>query len=276
MKKLLLILTPFVAVIVIFAGVLFFLSQNQGKGALQVTSAPLAKVYLDGKLLGQTPLCECELKDMIAVGNHTVRLVPTQGNFEPFEQQITIAAKVLTVVDRTFGPQGLGNGSIINLSPLTDPNAMQISVVSFPDGAQVYLDDNLEGQAPIVLSNLTQSDHELRLSKDGYKDKIVRIKTTPGYKLDTLIFLGINPDVANATAAAASQSAQLQVAKVLILSTPTSFLRVRDQPSLGGNEIAEVKPGEAYQLLDERTDWFQIKLTNGQSGWISSQYAQKQ
>ena len=180
------------------------------------------------------------------------------------------------MVDRSFGPQGLGNGSIINLSPLTDPNAMQISVVSFPDGAQVYLDDNLEGQAPIVLSNLTQSDHELRLSKDGYKDKIVRIKTTPGYKLDTLIFLGINPDVANATASAASQSAQLQVAKVLILSTPTSFLRVRDQPSLGGNEIAEVKPGETYQLLDERTDWFQIKLTNGQSGWISSQYAQKQ
>ena len=65
MKKLLLILTPFVAVIVIFAGVLFFLSQNQGKGALQVTSAPVAKVYLNGKYLGQTPLCECELKDMI-------------------------------------------------------------------------------------------------------------------------------------------------------------------------------------------------------------------
>jgi N-acetylmuramoyl-L-alanine amidase len=66
------------------------------------------------------------------------------------------------------------------------------------------------------------------------------------------------------------------VAKVLILQTPTGFLRVRDQASLNGTEMGQVKPGETYQLLDERTDWFQIKLTNGQSGWISSQYAQKQ
>ena len=194
----------------------------------------------------------------------------------PFEQTITIAPKVLTVVDRTFGEQGLGSGSVINLTPLSDPKEMQISVVSFPDSAQVYLDDNLEGQSPLLIQNITESDHELKLSKVGYKDEIVRIKTTPGYKLDTLIFLGINPDVAAATASSASASASLPVAKVLILQTPTGFLRVRNQPSLAGNEIAEVKPGETYQLLDERTDWYQIKLTNGQSGWISSEYAQKQ
>ena len=153
---------------------------------------------------------------------------------------------------------------------------MQISVVSFPDSAQVFLDDNLEGQSPILLQNITESDHELKLSKVGYRDQIVRIKTTPGYKLEALVFLGINPDVAATTASAASASASLPVAKVIILDTPTGFLRVRDQASLGGSEIAQVKPGETYQLLDERTDWYQIKLTNGQSGWISSQYAQKQ
>jgi hypothetical protein len=276
MKKVFYILVPFVIVVLIFAAVLLFLSQNKSKGALQVTSAPVAKVYLNGKLLGQTPLCQCELKDMLTVGAYTLRLVPTQGAFVPFEQTITIAPKVLTVVDRTFGEQGLGSGSVINLTPLSDPKEMQISVVSFPDSAQVYLDDNLEGQSPLLIQNITESDHELKLSKVGYKDEIVRIKTTPGYKLDTLIFLGINPDVAAATASSASASASLPVAKVLILQTPTGFLRVRNQPSLAGNEIAEVKPGETYQLLDERTDWYQIKLTNGQSGWISSEYAQKQ
>ena len=44
---------------------------------------------------------------MIASGDYTVKLVPTQGNFQPFEQGITISSKVLTVVDRTFGPEGL-------------------------------------------------------------------------------------------------------------------------------------------------------------------------
>ena len=276
MKKVFYILAPFVLVILIFAAVLYFLSQNNSKGALQVTSTPVAKVYANGKLLGQTPLCACELKDMLAVGNYALRLVPTTGGFEPFEQTITIAPKVLTVVDRSFAAQGLGSGSIINLTPLNDPKDMQISVVSFPDSAQVFLDDNPQGQAPALLQNITESDHELKLSKTGYKDKIVRIKTTPGYKLEVLVFLGINPDVATASASSASASAVLQVAKVIVLNTPTGFLRVRDQPSLGGNEVGQVKPGETYQLLDERADWYQIKLTNGQSGWISSEYAQKQ
>jgi hypothetical protein len=277
MKKVFYILAPFVLVILIFAAVLYFLSQNKNKGALQVTSAPVAKVYLNGKLLGQTPLCACELKDMLTVGDYSLRLVPTQGAFPPFEQTITISPKVLTVVDRTFGQQGLGSGSIINLIPLSDPKDAQISVVSFPDATQVFLDDNLQGQSPLLLTNITDSDHELKLSKEGYKDQIVRIKTTPGYKLEALIFLGINPDVAATTASNASASASLPVDKVLILQTPTGFLRVRNQASLGGSEIGQVKPGETYQLLDDQTTgWFQIKLTNGQSGWISSQYAQKQ
>lgn len=276
MKKVFYILAPFVLVVLIFAGVLLFLSQNKGKGALQVTSAPIAKVYLNGKFLGQTPLCECELKDMLAVGEYALRIVPNQAGFEPFEEKITINPKVLTVVDRSFADQGLGSGSIINLSPLTNPKNAQISVVSFPDGAQVYLDDNLEGQSPLLLQNITDSDHELKLSKVGYKDKIVRIKTTPGYELEALVFLGINPDVAAATVSSASSSASLPVAKVTILQTPTGFLRVRDQASLGGSEIGQIKPGEAYPLLNEQTDWFQIKLSSTQSGWISSQYAQKQ
>jgi hypothetical protein len=276
MRKVFFILAPFVLVVLIFVSLLYFLSQNKSKGALQVTSSPVAKVYINGKLLGQTPLCACELKDMLSVGDYALRLVPTQGSFVPFEQTITITPKVLTVVDRSFGAQGLGSGSVINLSLLSDPKDTQISVVSFPGGAQIFLDDNLQGESPILIKNITESDHELKLSKEGYKDQIVRIKTTPGYKLEALIFLGINPDVAAATASSASSSASLPVAKVLILQTPTGFLRVRDQASLAGNEIAQVKPGEAYQLLDERTDWYQIKLTNGQSGWVSSQYAQKQ
>src|ERR1035437_2106461 len=107
MKKILYIAAPFIIVILIFCAVIFFLSQNKGKGALQVTSVPAAKVYLNNKLIGQTPLCECDLKDMIAVGDYTIKLVPIQGNLQPFEQGITISSKVLTVIDRTFGQEGL-------------------------------------------------------------------------------------------------------------------------------------------------------------------------
>jgi len=279
MKKFLFLLAPFVVVVLIFSTVIFFLSQNKGKGALQVTSTPLAKVYLNNQFIGQTPLCKCELKDMIAAGDYTIKLVSTEGNFDQFEQKITISSKVLTVVDKTFGPQGLGSGSIISLSPITGKKDAQISTVTFPDMAEVFLDNSLQGQTPLLLKGITESDHELKLTKEGYKDKIVRVRTVLGYKLDTLIFLGINPDFASASAAqiASSSATALPTAKVLILQTPTGFLRVRDQASLNGAEVAQVKPGETHPLLDDKTTgWYQIQLTDGKNGWISSQYAQKQ
>ncbi len=278
MKRVFFIIAPFVIVVLIFSGVIFFLSQNKGTGALQVTSVPAAKVYLNNKLLGTTPLCECDLKNMIAVGDYTVRLVPTEGNLQPFEQRITISPKVLTVVDRTFGPEGLGSGSIISLTPISDKKDAQISTISFPNTTEVFLDNNLDGQTPLLLKNITESDHELKLTKEGYKDKIIRIRTVLGYKLDSLIFLGIDPNAATASATKISSPSAtvIQIAKVLISQTPTGFLRVRDQASLAGAEVGQVKPGETYQLLNEQTGWYQIKLTTGKTGWISSQYAQKQ
>jgi hypothetical protein len=278
MKRVFFIIAPFVIAILIFSGIIFFLSQNKGKGALQVTSIPMSKVYLNDKLLGQTPLCACDLKTMIAAGDYTVKLIPTEGNLQPFEQRITISSKVLTVVDRTFGPQGLGSGSIISLTPISDKKDAQIATISFPDTTEVFLDSNLEGQTPLLLKNITESDHELKLTKEGYKDKIIRIRTVLGYKLDSLIFLGIDPNAATASATQISSPSAtvLSVAKIVILQTPTGFLRVRDQASLGGTEIGQVKPGETYTLLNEQTGWYQIKLTNGKTGWISSQYSQKQ
>jgi hypothetical protein len=255
MKRVFFIIAPFVIAVLIFSGVIFFLSQNKGKGALQVTSVPAAKVYLNDKLLGQTPLCACDLKTMIAVGDYTVKLIPTEGNLQPFEQRITISSKVLTVVDRTFGPQGLGSGSIISLTPISDKKDAQIATISFPDITEVFLDSNLEGQTPLLLKNITESDHELKLTKEG---------------------IDPNAATASATQISSPSATVLSVAKIVILQTPTGFLRVRDQASLGGTEIGQVKPGETYTFLNEQTGWYQIKLTNGKTGWISSQYAQKQ
>ena len=277
MRKFLLIVLPFILAVIVFSLIIFFLAGNREKGALQVTSNPLSKVYLDNKLIGQTPLCKCELKDMISQGNHSLKLVPIKGNFEPFEQNITISSKVLTVVDRNFAETGLANASIISLTPIDNKKDAQISAVTFPDSVEVFLDNNLVGQTPILLKNITDSDHELKFTKEGYKDKIVNIKTVLGYKLEALIFLGLNPQVATSSATLISTpSSSLSATKVIISQTPTGYLRVRKDASLGSLEIARVKPGEVYNLVGEKTGWFEIKLNDGKVGWISSQYAKKQ
>lgn len=278
MRKLLFVLICFLIASVIFGLVVYLLGKRPEKGALQVTASIKAQVYVDAKLVGETPLCLCEAKDMLNAGEYTIRLVPKEGNFEPFQRKITISPKVLTVVDRTFSQTALSQASIITLSKIDDKNDAQISVISFPTDAQVYLDSELVGQSPVLLKNITESDHEIKVVRQGYKDKTVRIKTVLGYKLETVIYLGIDPQVATSSATLISSPSAQTVAKeqtIIILDTPTGFLRVREDPNVSSAEIGRVNPDETFVLLDEQNGWYKIKLKDGVEGWVSSQYARK-
>lgn len=278
MRRVFLFLAPLLIAIAIFFGILFFLDRKSGKGALQVTSVGQSKVYLDSKLLGTTPLCACELEQMLDVGDHAVKLVPLEGNFRPFEEKITINKGTLTVVDRTFADNGENDGSIISLSPLSSKKDVEILVVSLPDKANVFLDNNPVGITPLLLKQVSESDHDLRVTLTGYKDKSLKIKTAAGFQLNSLIFLGISNDLSNELIASPSVSLvpPVTVARVLILNTPTGFLRVRESNSISSLEVSQVKPGEEYELVSEKEGWLEIKLSDGRMGWISSSYAIKE
>ena len=271
-------MAPLLIAIAIFFGVLFLLDRKSGKGALQVTSIPQSKVYLNSKLLGTTPLCACELDQMLDIGDHAVKLVPLAGNFRPFAEKITINKGTLTVVDRTFADNGESDSSIISLTPLSSKKDVEVLVVSLPDKANVFLDNNPVGSTPLLLRNVSESDHDLRVTSTGYKDKSIKIKTALGFKLNSLVFLGISNDLSNELIASpsAALAPTVTISKVLILNTPTGFLRVRESNSISSSEIAKVKPGEEYELVTEQEGWFEIKLKDDRAGWISSAYAVKE
>jgi len=131
----------------------------------------------------------------------------------------------------------------------------------------------------LLIKNLTASDHEIKITKEGYKEKDIRVKTTLGYKLTLFTFLGINMETLNVIPTPiASVSAIIKppVLTVLILETPTGFLNVRSENSLSGSVIAKINPGENYELISQKDNWFEIKLKDGKTGWISNQYAKKQ
>ncbi|WP_152968519.1 SH3 domain-containing protein [Rossellomorea vietnamensis] len=52
-------------------------------------------------------------------------------------------------------------------------------------------------------------------------------------------------------------------------------LNVRDETSLNGRIVGKVSKGEKYTLLKEKNNWYQIKLSNGEKGWIAGWYVQK-
>lgn len=282
MKKILLILfTAIVIGLFIFGISQQFLVISSKKGALQVTASPEVKVYLNDKHIGNTPLCKCEGEDILKAGEYTIKLVPTDKNLAEYQEKIVISDGVLTVIDRKFGNDSESSGSVISLSPLPDKKATELLVVSIPSKANIHLDNNEIGQTPFLFKNPSESDHTLRVSKEGYSDKTVRIRTPLGYKLSVIMYLSTGAVGSEVIVPVASKSAAITPSapsskKVTILDTPTGFLRVRESASITAPEIGRVTPAEEYELIGEQTGWFQIKLKDGKTGWISSQYAQKQ
>lgn len=286
MKKLFFILIPagLLTLLAILSFQYFVKAQSQ-KGALQVTSAPESKVYLNDQYIGQTPLCKCEASNMLATGDYTIRLVPADKNLSEFQEKVTVSEAVLTVVDRKFGKNSLSEGSVISLTPLVDKQKTELLVVSFPQAASVLLDNNPIGQTPLSYKDPTESDHAIKVKKEGYNEKTVRIRTPAGYKLTVSVYLSTNAQGVSSLPAATTVASPSAVPSVLpsvtapmvvILDTPTGFLRVRQNASVGAAEIGRVTPGETVELTEESNGWYLIKLSDGVKGWISAQYAQKQ
>src|SRR5580704_14987958 len=99
MKKIVVVFfISFFLAVGIFFGIQYYINIHSEKGALQVTASPTSKVYLDDTYIGQTPLCKCEVPDMISPGNYTIRLTPLDNSLQSFQEQIGISQGVLTVV----------------------------------------------------------------------------------------------------------------------------------------------------------------------------------
>ena len=281
MKKFILfaLLVLFLLGITVFA-VSFIIKATNGKGALQVTSTPESKIYLNGKYIGQTPYPRVDGQNTFPAGDYTLKLVPVKNEFPEYQEKVTLNKFTLTVVEHTFGPEGKGNGSIISLSSIPSKTDAQLLILSLPDGASVFVDSNLAGVAPLLLKNQTASDHKIAVKKEGYKEKVIPIKTPLGFKVQVQVSLGIgqdplpsltpSPALPTSAVEAASTSATLT-----INSTPTGFLRVRSTNSVDGAEVGRVSPGETYTILQELDTWYRIKLTNGSEGWISGEFVTK-
>src|SRR5579872_4427105 len=192
MKKILIII-PLLLAALVFIVFEYVVNTTGGKGALQVTSSPQSQVYLDSKYIGNSPLCSCDAKTMVQTGTHLLKLIPL-GDYPPFQEQITIVKSVLTVVDRTFGKSAYSEGSIITLNPLPNSKEIQVLIISAPDSAAISIDNQPAGKSPLLVRSITESDHEIKITKDGYRDKVIRVHTIAGYQLSARIYLGVNPN----------------------------------------------------------------------------------
>lgn len=251
-----------------------------GQGALQVTANIKSTVAIDGKVLGDTPLCKCEENNTVKAGEYTLTVTPKEGEYTPFVVKVKVSAGVLTAIDRTFLPGSLASAYVLSLEK-TQAKDPQLVVSTIPDAAMIAVDSTPKGVTPFSLDSITASEHEIEIQKDGYAKKTIRIKTVPEYKLVVSAFLGtesaenapqlqkISPTPTVSPSPSKTQSSENTLE---ILTTPVGFLRVRSLPSTAGDQLTTVAPGDTFSYTDTQNGWYKITLEDGTEGWISGTY----
>ena len=204
-----------------------------------------------------------------------------------------LISEVLTVVNRDLKDSESGSsGEILNLETINTKDSGEIMIITNPDGVSIKLDGQDKGVTPLLIKNASAGDHEVVISTVGFMDKIVRIRTTNGYKLiiNAQMASGSSqkrvetPSVNSVTPTGSQKKSVTPIPtlsfgsgkpSIKILDTPTGWLRVRTGPSLSATEAAKVNTGEIFPYLTEESGWLKIEYQEGKEGWISSQYAQK-
>jgi hypothetical protein len=271
---------------------------------IEMTDSTVSQVYLDGLHLGQTPL---EKRD-IRPGTYTFRLEPQDIQKKPYETQVHLYPNTLTSVLWSFTGDDLsGAGEILELEPLASKERSELSVITVPEGAKISLDSKSYGLSPAVVESIDPGQYNLAIEAVAHVKKGLPVTLQPGYRLHVFsrlnkeaAALGVTPlalnDIATPSASPTAQalipspspspspgtsplpsplSGASDPAKpyVIIRETGTGWLRVRDQASSTGSEVARVDVGTKYPYLSNLEGWYEIEYITGKTGWVSGQFA---
>ena len=129
-------------------------------GMLTVTSTPSgASIYVDGDLIGQTPLTSYEVDTGVRYERQVTVGLMLSG-YKSYMDQLTLRGGQHTPLD-------------VRLEEFI-PRTGMLTVTSAPSGASIYIDDDLIGQTPvhdyeIDTGSQREKQIEVRLELSGYK-----------------------------------------------------------------------------------------------------------
>ena len=138
------------------SNVQFTLTPVQQYGSVKVTSSPSgAYVYMDGVYKGRTPLTLTS----VSAAKHNIEL--DLSDYYDWESSVTVSPGVTSYVNA-------------RLTAIPSETTGAIDVVSYPAGADVFLDDKYQGKTPsagvYAISNVAVGSHTVRVALSGYQD----------------------------------------------------------------------------------------------------------
>lgn len=258
-----------------FTAYKFFLGKNTDVSGIKIVTNPPTNIFLNNKLTGKTPF-----EDKFPPGEYVLKLIPentaTQASF--WQGKVKLNPDTLTYISRDLGPSELTSAGEVLLLEKIPQNEAQLSVISQPDAAIVLFDGQERGVTPLFLTDLSPGEHDIALSSPGFAARSLRAQLSAGYKLMINFQLALLKNEESSISGITPTPDRLNEKgkpNVIIKDTETGFLRVRNNPSKSAEEIAQVKPGDKFNLIEEKEGWYKISFGDDKEGWISSRYAEK-
>jgi hypothetical protein len=141
-------------------------------GTLSVTSVPAeARVLVDGAMAGLTPYA-----GTVGTGSHTVTV--KRIRYHDYTTTVTVETGKTTTVS-----------AVLNLAARAEVQSAEVSVLSTPPGASVYIDGVYYGPAPVA-ADLEPAAHTIRVSLPGYTDYALNVTVAAGESLPVYANLG--------------------------------------------------------------------------------------
>ncbi len=285
-KGKLILLTVLVFLFGLFLLGKFFLFNNQLElGEINIISTPKSVVYLDQIQVGSTPI-----QQKIKVGEYQIKLIPNKeaSQSATWQGKIKVYKNAVTFVGRVLGTSDISTaGEILTVTKMSSKPSRddigEIAVESEPQGALVFLDLDEKGVAPLILTDVPKGTHELSIYLPGFIRRTLKLNVESGFRTSTTVKLAIDQlsqqeASKSATITNTSKNSSSTGAKSIMIrikETPTGWLRVRSEPSVGASESAKVNPGESYALIEEIPNWYKILFNDEQEGWVAAQYSEK-
>ncbi|MDA1316474.1 MAG: PEGA domain-containing protein [bacterium] len=289
MKRKLIVLAALVSIFTIAILARFFIFDNPGAtGRIKILSSPTAGVFINDVGVGKTPF-----EDRLKPGEYSIRLIPEGEGSESiaWEGKVSIYAHTLTYISREMGTSDLTSAgeilSVVKIDSKPKGETGEIELVTDPPGAIVFLNNEEKGVTPLILQDVPVGEHELAVYLPGFFRRTKKIQIDKkGYRVQASIKMALDKShktleeelekaaIEATKEADLNKEEEIETKTLMILDTPTGFLNVRAEPSVSGNKVSEVKPGEEYVYAEEDDGWYKILLENEENGWVHGDYVE--
>lgn len=263
------------------SGLDLWYEKSGSTNSLSVISQPSeAVVFVDGTETGKTPFST----DKLTAGSYDVRL--EKEGYEPQSGRLNIV-------------KGQKLNAAFKLFPMPTPASVKIM-----DGStnlyDIFSNNNFITSSPqnwakaLVYWNKTRG---INIMGYGINRELVfsyvldfngKFYDTAGADIEPtkvvlgdgkIAYLRRESDGAGVSTPAKESLAKIGTAVISgkaakVKSTPTGWLRVRNEPSLVGTEVGKLNVGDTVSITEEKSGWLKVKNAAGLEGWASSDYLQ--